>query len=355
MAYSKYPPVKDDVKKLREKLEFEFTGGYLFWGEEEYLKNHYRRVLKDKIRDEGMSDFNLVSVNFERDGRFEDIKEALDTPPVFAPHKLIEVTGLNLLELKKDEEKLLCELAEDRAEDTVLLFTFYHDELDLSSKKIRERKLIKDLSACLTVVEFPRQPREKLLSWTDKIFTSESLHINDADIVKMIELCDYSMTRLKNESDKLICRAKFEKITSIPSVWVVDTVKPTAENELYELSEAVIAMDRSKATRIYENLDAQNFDPVIIFSTVSRAVVSLCALWSARESNVRPEDAAGIAGLFDWQAKKYSNFLSSRTADGIKKSLDECYRCDTLLKWDTADKRLLLNKLIVTLCSESCK
>ena len=250
MAYSGYRPVQDPVKVLKEKIEQDFIGAYLFWGEEEYLKNYYREQLKDKIRQEGMAEFNLVSVSFEKGAVISEISDSLNTPPVMGAHKLVEVTGLDILSLKSAEEKQLVEAVESRADDTVLIFTFHSDELDLSTKKIRERKIIKELSEHVMTVEFPRQSREKLLSWTDRIFTKESLHVSDVSIGKMIELCDYSMTRLRSESDKLVCRAKTEGIIEVPPDWIPLMIKPSAENETWEFCEAVMARDKGKTAEI---------------------------------------------------------------------------------------------------------
>ncbi|MBR5460434.1 MAG: DNA polymerase III subunit delta [Clostridia bacterium] len=357
MAYYNKPVERDEIKELKTKIDTDFVGAYLFHGEEEFLKNHYRKLLKDKIREEGMAEFNLVTVEFERDGTLSDIADALDTPPVMAPHKLVEVTGLDILSLKKEEEKLLLEAVSKRAEDTVLIFNFYGNELDLSVKKTRERKIIRDLvEAEVLLVEFPRQKIEKLRSWVDKFFTSEDLEITSVAIDRMIELCDYSMTRLKSEADKLVCRAKFEKIVEVPSEWVSEMVKPSAENEIFDLTDAIVAMNAQKAVAVYENLLGQNFDPALVFASIAKTVTTLAVLWSAKESGVRAKEAAlSVGGIFDWQAEKYYRFLTSRTGKGLQKSINACDLCDRRLKGEGSDRRLAVSTLIVELTSEGCK
>ncbi len=356
MAYSSYKAPADDVSALREKLSFNFVGGYLFWGEEDYLKRHYIRELKSKILDEGMADFNLVSVEFEKGAVLGDIAAALETPPVFASHKMVEVTGLALLDLKKDEEKRLIETVKKRADDTVLLFSFHSQELDLSSKKTRERAIIKELSQELMTVEFPRQPKGKLVSWTDKIFTSESLRIADFLIERMIELCDFSMTRLRSESEKLCARAKFENKTDVPREWIDEMVRPTAENELYELSEAVARLDTRRAVEIFENLASQNVEPVVILGAVSRTVSGLSVLYSALNSGAKVKDSYRAAGfMFEWQAERFSRLLKPRTSEGLCRSVRECFECDLAVKGNSANKLLLVERLITALTSEACR
>jgi len=354
MAYYNKKPAVDPIKELKDKIETDFVGGYLFWGEEEYLKNYYREALKKKIRDTGMAEFNLVSVEFERGATLSDISDSIDTPPVMSPYKLIEVTGLDILSLKKDEEKTLVGILERRAEDTVVIFNFYFDELDLSSKKIRERKIVKDLSEHLFTVEFPRQKREKLVSWTDRIFTSESLHISDVNIGRMIDLCDYSMTRLKSESDKLVCRAKMEGVYEIPSDWVSLMVKPSAENEIYDLSDAIAFRDKLRAGDVLENILSQNFDSVEVLSVIIKTVVTLATILSAVEKGKRPEPAS-VGLVWDWQLEKYNKCLQSRTMKGLEKSIKACVECDRAIKGESTNKTLALSLLVATLLSEECK
>jgi DNA polymerase-3 subunit delta len=355
MAYSGNRPVQDPIKLLKEKIEQDFVGAYLFWGEEEYLKNYYREQLKDKIRQEGMAEFNLVSVSFEKGAALSDIAESLDVPPVMAAHKLVEVTGLDVLSLTAAEEKKLVEAVTSRADDTVLILSFYCDELDLSVKKVRERKIIKELSEQMMAVGFPRQSREKLLSWTDRIFTRESLHISDVSIGKMIDLCDYSMTRLKSESDKLVCRAKMEGIIEIPSDWIPLMVKPSAENETWELCEALIVRDKERTSTILENLFSQGFEPLVMFAAATKAIHALAAVKSAQESGIRGKEIVSVAGIFDWQSDRYQRAAYNRTLKGLKNSLEACDLCDIQLKGGSVNKKAAVTCLINTLLSEKCK
>ncbi len=352
MAYDTRRAPQDDVKKLRDALDFEFCGGYLFWGEEDYLRRHYTSVLRDKIKSEGMEEFNYILLDFEQGAKISEISENLSTPPVFSPHKMVEVRGLDVLNLKKDEEKELLTAIDLREKDTVLLFNFLWEELDLTVKKTRERKIIRDMSEKLFFVQFARQPKQKLMSWTDRIFTADGVRIRDVDISKMIDLCDYSMTRLKNESEKLLCRAKFEKLDEIVPEWIDKTVKPSAENELFDLSDSLLDMDKPRAVEIFENLVSQNFDPNVILATLSRAIVSMSIFFSARGSGKNRNDAAVIAEIPVWKSDKYDVALSKRTKEGIVKSVRDVFECEMKLKSESGDKIFLVERLLFTLLSE---
>lgn len=353
MAYKQTPP-RDDVKALKEKIQLDYIGGYLFWGEEEYLKNYYRENLRSIVREHGMAEFNLVKVPFETGEGFPELENALDTPPVFSSCKMVEVTGLDLLGLKKEDEKRLLDAIDKRADDTILVFSFYFDELDLKPRKVQERKIVKELYEKLFVAEFPRQSQAKLLSWTDRIFTAESRRIKDVDIVKIIELCDYSMTRIKSESEKLLCMAGFEGVEEIPSSWITDYVLPSAENELYELCEAVASFNKKRASDILENIKLQNFEETEIFAAVTKTLAGLQILKAAVDKGENPRVIYATTGFFDWQAEKYARFLSKRSDAGLRKSLDLAFECDKALKGESTNKALALTAFITGLFREEC-
>ena len=80
--------------ELRADIKRGPTGGYLLWGDEVYLKNYYLTALRDAVLAEcpaGLSDFNRIALTLE-DGDFSALASAIDTPPVMAPKKIVELT-----------------------------------------------------------------------------------------------------------------------------------------------------------------------------------------------------------------------------------------------------------------------
>lgn len=342
-----YPAKRDEVKELRDKIKFHPTGAYLFWGEEEYLKRYCLEELRAFVRQEGMEEFNRTVLDFERDATMKALEEAVDALPVMAEHKMIEVWGLNVTSLKKDDEKRLVEAVKSTGADTVFVIFCRNTELDLSTKKSRERAIIKSLSSLMTVTEFPRQSEMKLTAWTDKIFKTSDVRISDFNIAKMIKLCDFSMTRLKSESEKLIAYTKRNGLDTVPNDIIETLVKSSAENETYEFADALLRRQKKEACTILENLRGQNVDPVILVSVIAKTLNALAFVKSSR-GKASDSEVASATGIFPWQTRFYNSASSLWGENELKRAIDLTFECDKDLKSKSIDGYVLVERLLVT-------
>ncbi len=340
-----YPVKRDEVRELRDKIALNPKGAYLFWGEEEYLKFHYLGELREVVEKEGMAEFNITSLDFLRSDDIKSLEDAVDTLPVMAETRLIEVWGMDLAGLKKDEEKRLLDAIKRLDSEAILVIVARNSELDLSAKKVRERKIIKDLSALVRVVEFGRQSEGKLTAWVDKIFHTGGVRISDRNIGRMIALCDFSMTKLKSESDKLISFCRQNSLEEVPDDIVPLFVKPTAERETYEFTDAVCRHDLRGALEILENLRGQNIEPIVLVSMLAKTFNALAFLKSAPTTLDENARATGT-GLFPWQIKKYTACLSEWTKKELTYALRETFATEGDLKSKSSPPYVLVESLV---------
>ncbi len=340
-----YPVKKDEVKELRDRIKLHPTGAYLFWGEEEYLKNYCLEELRKVVKDEGMEEFNRTVLDFQRDSTLKDLEDAVDALPVMAEHRIIEVWGLDILGLKKEGEKRLVDAVKAISSDTIFVIFARENELDLSYKKNMARKIISDLKSALIMTEFPRQSEMKLTSWTDRIFKGAEVRISDFNIVKMIKLCDFSMTRLKSESEKLIAYCKHNALDTVPNEIIEVFVKPTGENVIYEFSDAVIRRSKKEAMAILENLKSQNIESVVVLATLIKTLNALAVVKSAR-GNLSAKEISLITELSEKQVPFYQRASSNWTNEELKNAVHLTFVCDKDLKSNATPPFVLLERLV---------
>lgn len=344
-----YTEKRDEVKELRDKIKLEPEGAYLFWGEEEYLKHYYLGELRKIIADEGMEDFNKTVLDFRRDDTVKDIDEAVDQLPVMAEHKIIEVWGMDILSLNKEEEKILVDAVKRVDQGTILVIFARATELEFPNKKSREKKIIKDLQANLTMVEFPRQSLQKLLAWTDKIFRTAEVRISDVNITKMAELCDYSMTRMKSESEKLIAYCKFNRLDAVPNEIVDLFVKPCAENEVWDFTDAIVKHSKKESMETLENLRTQRIEPIIIVSMIGKTLTAMMTLKSAKSSMTDMElsKLADLKG--EWQVKRFRQWMDGWDTAKLRRAVELTFACEEDLKSTTTPEYALLESLVTAI------
>ena len=84
-----YAKLRQDVAEERlERL-------YLFYGEETYLREHYKNRIFEIIGGQGMAEFNIVSL--DGDGlTLDELTDGVESLPVMGEKKLIFVRDLNL-------------------------------------------------------------------------------------------------------------------------------------------------------------------------------------------------------------------------------------------------------------------
>ena len=87
--------------EFRQELK-KLDGGYLFYGNEDYLKYSYSKEIKKLVLDGTFDEFNHI-VLYGEDFSPSSLMDAIATMPMMSDKKLVEVRGVDFKSLKKDE------------------------------------------------------------------------------------------------------------------------------------------------------------------------------------------------------------------------------------------------------------
>ena len=173
------------------------AGGYLFYGDEDYLKAHAAaRIREILFPDESLADFNRRTFTGETYTP-GDLAEAILSPAVMVEKKLVEVTLPDGDKIKdKDRAALLEALGYlARTDDTVLLLTFPADSFDPGTAK-KPSAFFKNLTKILTPVEFPLQTGVRLRRWVERHFAEAGLTVPEETVTALLTRCPADMTGL---------------------------------------------------------------------------------------------------------------------------------------------------------------
>ena len=133
--------IKEDV--FRKQLKKGLSGGYLFFGEEDYLKSFALKSAKEAIcADETFAVFNEVRLDplsYSPDA----LISALMPLPMMADQKLVTVTGLSINDMRQSELNELCEALETLSEYdyNVLIISVPAGLIDEGSPKVPSKTL----------------------------------------------------------------------------------------------------------------------------------------------------------------------------------------------------------------------
>lgn len=315
--------------ELRAAIKNGVSGGYLLYGDEDYLKKFYAQKLRDAaLADcpDGLADFNCIALTLE-DGDFFALSNAIDTPPVMAPKKYIEVTPPNAGGWREKERAAVAEILSrlEDAPDTVLVMVTPRDTLDPGTAK-KPSALFKALTKSLTPVEFPLQSGEKLRRWVVRHFEEESIAIDEAASRRLTVRCAPDMTSLAGEIDKLICFAKSHGKSAVTEEDVDFVTSPGVREDAFALANAMLAGDRTAALAALEVYKKRKEEPVAILTSLSRVFADLLTVSALAEGGAEKAEVAKTLKMHEYKASLYlraaKEFGRPRLAAALKRSLE---------------------------------
>ena len=193
-----------NLLKLKKQLKEGILAPlYVFYGEEDYLREMYVNRVKDCVPDGGFPDFNHIKIE-GRDVAFSEYDDAWESFPMMTDKKLIHIKDSGIFQLKsgKDEasteekKEFWTEKFKRISDDTVVIF----DETAVDKRSA----LYKAAAKVGTVVEFTYLSEADLVTWVVKQFLNAKKKISKENAYYLITICDSGLASINNEIKKLI-------------------------------------------------------------------------------------------------------------------------------------------------------
>lgn len=321
--------------ELRAAIKAGPRGGYLLYGDEDYLKRFYAEKIREAVLadcPEGLADFNTVKMTLE-DGSFAALENAIASPPVMAPMKYIEITPPNASAWKEKERRLVTEILAGLADtpDTVVVMVTPRDTLDPGTPK-KPSALFKALTQSLTPVEIPLQSGEKLRRWILRHFEEEGISIGESACRRLIERCAPDMISLAGEIDKLICYEKANGKTDVTEADVELVTSAGIKEDAFALANAVLAGDRTAALAALEVHKKRKDEPYAILASLSRVFSDLLLVSALAEDGADKADVAKATKMHEYKASLYMRAAKEFGQPRISAALKRCIEADRLSK-----------------------
>lgn len=345
--------LKDRIK------ENKIGGSYIFYGEEEYTKNHYYSLLCSLSGDKKLNthtffsqEFNLadfmsaVSINAVQSiDMFSDMDEEQEQSKV----RVIKLINPDFSELTKKDMDFFCDTISDLPDECVVVFWFYEGQNDFlknsSYKTLCEKSL---------VVNFKKEPigSAALVTWILRHFSKVKINADRNVAVHLCNIVGNSMTALKNEIDKCIDFLAFEKKDTITIQDVDFVCIKSTQAQTFDVSNGALMGNFVKAASALKVLRDRKEDPVLVLGTISKAVNDLCTVERLFKEGKTAQEISKKTRLFDFAVKNYITVINFRGRDfSGKDSLCKiagalCYEYDKKIKTSRTDSYQLLLELV---------
>ena len=321
---------------FRKELKGTVRAGYLFFGEEDYLKAFAVRQTRELICPDPtlafFNDMRLDAVDFTS----QKLLDALTPMPMMADRKIVTVSGLNFNTMRPNELEDFCEVLGEleNYDYNLLLVTVASDCLDPGYLPKSPSTALKKLSEHLVPVQFERCTTAKLSAWIGKHFAHNGVEVSPALCAQMADYCGHSMFVLANEIDKLSFYTRYHGGTVATEETMRLVCTPANEYDAFAFTNAIMDGKQELALAILADYRFRRMEPLLILGEVTRVIYEMI---SVRAMTAEGTPVAEIASAFkkplpEFKVKLYQRSLRNTSEKRLRRALDACVAADTALK-----------------------
>ncbi len=341
-----------------------FSGCYMFYGDEEYTKNHYYAELCKSC---GEASLNVKSL-YGKEFTLKDFIDACDTYAIetfdmFAEEaqqqdtekvRIVRLVEPDLSCLSGKDADYFIDFLEDLPKGAVVVFWHYAQNTPEFSKGI-----YKKLPENVLTVNFKKEPvgSAVLITWILRHFSKAKLNIERNVAVYLCSSVGNDMTTLKNEIDKCIDYLRFENRDTLKISDIDFLCTKSTEAQVFDITNAAFKGNFATAAKALRVLENNREKPIQIFGAIARAANDLCCIQKGLSSGLNAQSISKAYGLHEFVVTKNLAVLTDRNRDfkgneSFAKTVSSlCCEYDAKLKGSRTNSYDLLLELIFKICT----
>lgn len=341
----------DFSKKIKENPD----GNYLFYGEEDYLKSHALKSLKDAMGiDETLEIFNYIQMDV-LDYTADKLIDTLSMPPMMAERKLVVLNGLNIKKMSNKQNiseyndflDALAHLEEFDYNNFVLVLP--HGNITEELPKKAPTGALKDLSERLQPVKFESPTPQKLALWAMRHFEHYGISASQADCAFLIDYCTNDMFTLSNEVEKLSLYARSKGRDHLVREDISLVCSAEMEYGAFEFSNAILDGRKNDALSILSIMKFKQIDPLIIMGELSGIFSDLLRIKIMMLAGKNNQQISEETGINPHKVGIYTNSARRMELDRLQKTIGLTREADLAMKYRFDSGYFHLEKLICSL------
>lgn len=327
--------------KLKQDIaENTFGRLYFIFGEEDYLKEHYKSQL---LRAFGgtFSDFNLMVL--DGDATYEEILVFCDALPMMSDRKLLIINNLNILKLTGDLRDKLADLISDIPEYVTVAFTYSGAEFK-PDKRIKLWQVIEKIGC---VCQVDRASKTDLVAWIKRRMKALEHTIATPECEYLMFLCGDLMTNLVGECEKI---ASGTKNPAIEKRHIDALASRTLEAQVFDLTGKIAQRDYASAFEKLNELLLLKNEPVVLCGVIAKHIGRMYGAKLGIAKNYSDSDIMKLCGF----KSMYPVTIMCRDVRGcsiewLRKAVKLCYDTDLKIKSNVPDDNRKLELLLCRL------
>ncbi len=333
---------------FRKEIKANPGPGYLFFGEEDYMKAFALTTAAARLSpDPTLAFFNEIKFDSFTYSP-EALLNALMPLPMMADRKLITISGLDFNTMKQNEVEALCTTLGALSEydyNTVILHTA-SDRFDPGILPKRPSPLLQKLSECLTPIYFEKNTPAKLTAWVGKHFEHNGVTADPSVCAYTVERCGREMYHLASETDKISFYVRSMGKNTVTREDVLYIAVPAAEYDAFALTNAISARRKEEALDILRDLKLRKADPIIIMSEIVKTVCDMTGVVTLSANGATSREISDILKVHEYRITLI--LRNNIRPETCRLMLKRCREADLELK-TSRDGYAVIEKLICTI------
>jgi len=316
--------INEDIKSGQYKKV------YLLYGEESFLKQSYKKKLKEAVAGDDTMNYNYF------EGKGLDVNELIslsDTMPFFSDKRLIIIENSGFF---KTSSEALADYLPMIPDTTCIVFV--EDAVD---KRNRLFKKVKELGHA---AEMKRQDSAQLARWAGTILAQNGRKITGSTMNLFLERTGDDMENIRMELEKLISYTMGSDVVTTEDVQAVTTVQVT--NKIFDMVNAIVTRKTRLAMDLYEDLLTLKEPPMRILFLIARQFNQLLLV---KEMTAKGTDRGTIASKLKippFVAGKVSAQAGAFTREQILSYVKGCVEAEEAVKTGKMNDRMAVELLI---------
>lgn len=294
----------------------QFTPVYLLYGEEEYLKNLYKKKLKNAIID---SEDDMNYSYFE--GKGIDVSKIIgiaQTLPFFSEHRVILIENSGFFKNQSE----LADYIKTMPESTHIIFV--EAEVD---KRNRLYKAVKDIG---TIAVLDGASDKDLKVWVASVLKQNGKKITSASADYFLSKVGSNMENISRELEKLICYAMDREEIKNSDIDAVSTVQ--IENQIFKMIDAIGGKRQKEALDLYYDLLALKEKPISILFLITRHFKILLHVKSLAKKKEPNAAVAKKVGIPPFTVAKYLSQSKNFHTSVLRQAVEDCALTEEQIK-----------------------
>ncbi|HZJ58543.1 MAG TPA: DNA polymerase III subunit delta [Clostridia bacterium] len=323
-----------------------WQGVYLFFGEEEYIKQEALNQTIETLVDPSLRDLNYAQM----DGSLVDLDyiiNACETLPFMADKRLVVIKDLPVLKGRSDggiDETGFLDYIKGMSETTCLIL-YCRDSVD------KRRKIYRSIKSTDKALEFRHIKGRELYTWINQTVERHGKRISFNDANHLVDLVGNNLEDISNELKKLI--SYVGRDTEINVGAMDQVIVPTLEQSIFQLVDAIGEKRAGEALSVLGNLiygGEQAIQPIL--AMIARQFRLILQSKGYHNMGYTYEAIAAKLKQRLFVVRKCLAQGRNFTVEQLKKGLNLCLETDYEIKLGRIKDTMALELIIIKMCSQ---